>query len=34
MTSEIEIEGYCEERFESVKEVFQSNFDNDLEVGA
>ena len=34
MTSEIEIEGYCEERFKSVKEAFQSNFDNNLEVGA
>ncbi len=34
MTSEIEIEGYCEERFKSVKEAFQSNFDDNLEVGA
>ena len=34
MTNEIEIEGYCEERFKSVKEAFQSNFDNNLEVGA
>jgi len=34
MTSEIEIEGYCDKRFKSVKEGFQSNFDNDLEVGA
>ena len=34
MTSEIEIEGFCEERFKSVKEAFQSNFDNNLEVGA
>ena len=32
MTSEIE--GFCEERFKSVKEVFQSNFDDNLEVGA
>jgi len=32
MTSEIE--GYCEERFKSVKEAFQSNFDDNLEVGA
>ncbi|MHA1234521.1 MAG: serine hydrolase domain-containing protein, partial [Promethearchaeota archaeon] len=30
----IEIEGYCEERFKSVKEAFQSNFDDNLEVGA
>ena len=29
-----EIEGFCEERFKSVKEVFQSNFDDNLEVGA
>jgi len=29
-----EIEGYCEERFKSVKEAFQSNFDDNLEVGA
>ena len=32
MTSEIE--GYCEERFKSVKEAFKSNFDDNLEVGA
>ncbi len=34
MTSEIKIEGFCEERFKSVKEAFQSNFDDNLEVGA
>jgi len=34
MTSKIEIEGYCEEQFKSVKEAFQSNFDDNLEVGA
>ena len=34
MTSEIEIEGFCEEQFKSVKEAFQSNFDDNLEVGA
>ena len=34
MTSEFEIEGYCEERFKSVKEAFKSNFDENLEVGA
>jgi CubicO group peptidase (beta-lactamase class C family) len=32
MTSEIE--GYCEERFKSVKDAFISNFDENLEVGA
>jgi CubicO group peptidase (beta-lactamase class C family) len=34
MTSEFEIEGFCDNRFKAVKEVFKSNFDNDLEVGA
>jgi len=34
MTSKSEIEGYCEERFTSVKEAFKSNFDENLEVGA
>lgn len=34
MKSKIEIEGYCEDRFTSVKEAFQSNFDENLEVGA
>ena len=28
------IDGFCEERFKSVKEVFQSNFDDNLEAGA
>ena len=34
MTSEFEIEGYCEKRFNSVRDAFKSNFDEDLEVGA
>jgi len=34
MTSEIEIEGFCEDRFKSIKEAFKSNFDENLEVGA
>lgn len=34
MNSKVAIEGYCEDRFTSVKEAFQSNFDENLEVGA
>jgi CubicO group peptidase (beta-lactamase class C family) len=34
MNNDIVIKGYCEDRFESVKEEFQKNFENDLEVGA
>ncbi len=34
MVNKIEIHGYCEERFESVKEVFADNFKSDLDVGA
>ena len=34
MNNKIKIDGYCEERFTSVKEAFQSNFDENLEVGA
>ena len=34
MTSEINIEGYCEDRFKSVKDAFISNFDENLETGA
>ncbi|MHA1106262.1 MAG: serine hydrolase domain-containing protein [Promethearchaeota archaeon] len=34
MKSKIEIEGYCDDRFTSVKKAFQSNFDENLEVGA
>jgi CubicO group peptidase (beta-lactamase class C family) len=34
MSNEIDIKGYCEDRFNSVKEAFQRNFENDLEVGA
>lgn len=34
MTSDFEIEGFCENRFKTVKEAFQSNFDENLEVGA
>ncbi|GAJ18784.1 unnamed protein product, partial [marine sediment metagenome] len=34
MGNKIEINGYCEERFEPVKEVFADNFKSDLDVGA
>jgi CubicO group peptidase (beta-lactamase class C family) len=34
MVSDFEISGYCEDRFSSVKEAFQTNFEKDLEVGA
>lgn len=34
MLKEVEIHGYCDERFESVKEAFLKNFEDDLEVGA
>jgi len=34
MHNKIEINGYCEDRFTLVKEAFQSNFEEDLEVGA
>ena len=34
MEKKIEIQGYCEDRFESVKEVFADNFTSDLDVGA
>ncbi len=34
MEKKIEIQGYCEDRFESVKEVFADNFKSDLDVGA
>jgi len=34
MNNKIKIDGYCEDRFTSVKEAFQSNFDENLEVGA
>jgi CubicO group peptidase (beta-lactamase class C family) len=34
MKNKIEIDGYCEDRFTTVKEAFQSNFDDNLEVGA
>jgi CubicO group peptidase (beta-lactamase class C family) len=34
MNKDIVIQGYCEDRFKSVKEAFQRNFENDLEVGA
>ena len=30
----MEIKGYCEERFNSVKEIFAKNFESGLEVGA
>ncbi len=34
MLKEVEIHGYCDERFETVKEAFLKNFEDDLEVGA
>ena len=34
MKNKIDLEGFCEDRFTSVKEAFQSNFDENLEVGA
>ncbi len=34
MLKEIEVHGYCDERFETVKEAFLKNFEEDLEVGA
>ena len=34
MVNKIKIHGYCEERFEPVKEVFANNFRTDLDIGA
>ncbi|MBN2240067.1 MAG: beta-lactamase family protein [Dehalococcoidales bacterium] len=34
MTETIDIRGYCDPRFETVKEAFKENFDQGLEVGA
>lgn len=34
MINEIKINGYCEERFQSVKEAFSKNFEEGLEVGS
>jgi len=34
MTSDIEIKGYCEDKFNNVKDVFRTNFEENLEVGA
>ena len=34
MLKEVEVHGYCDERFETVKEAFLKNFEDDLEVGA
>ncbi len=34
MSNQIEIHGYCDERFENVKKVFAENFMLDLDVGA
>ena len=34
MSSEVKINGFCEDRFKSVKEAFVKNFEEDLEVGA
>lgn len=30
----IEVQGYCDDKFAAVKEVFRKNFEDDLEVGA
>jgi len=30
----IEVQGYCDEKFNTVKEAFRKNFEDDLEVGA
>lgn len=34
MQKEIEIHGFCDEDFETVKEAFAKNFEEGLEVGA
>jgi len=34
MLKKVEVHGYCDERFEIVKEAFLKNFEDDLEVGA
>jgi CubicO group peptidase (beta-lactamase class C family) len=34
MTNKIKIQGYCDKKFSAVKEAFQKNFENDLEMGA
>jgi len=34
MLKEVEVQGYCDERFEPVKEAFLKNFEEELEVGA
>ena len=34
MLKKIKINGYCEERFQSVKEAFSKNFEEGLEVGS
>lgn len=31
---EVEIQGYCDEKFATVKDAFRKNFEDDLEVGA
>ncbi len=31
---EVEVQGYCDEKFAAVKEAFRKNFEDDLEVGA
>jgi len=30
----VEVQGYCDEKFDAVKEAFRKNFEDDLEVGA
>ena len=34
MLKEIKVNGYCDERFEPVKELFIKNFEDGLEIGA
>ena len=34
MTNNLEIHGFCEPRFEIVKDAFRRNFDEGMEVGA
>ena len=34
MPDAVEVRGYCDERFSSVKEAFAQNFEEGLEVGA
>ncbi|GAG78919.1 unnamed protein product, partial [marine sediment metagenome] len=34
MTDKVEIKGFCEPRFEAVKDAFNRNFEEGMEVGA